>query len=569
MMRIALIATLVVILNGLFAYVVNLPQDVGLDVPDGKLNSLSFAPFREGQSPLLLQFPTPEQIDEDLQLMADKTHTIRTYSSTEGMDVIPALARKHGLKMIQGAWIGYLPKDSRIEIEALVAAANAYPDVIKRVIVGNEVLLRGERQPEELVEYIREVKQRIKQPVSYADVWSIYMKYPDLIKEVDFITIHILPYWEDEPIPVENAPAHIERIYKQVRAEAETISPGKPILIGETGWPSEGRQRGWAIPSVVNEAAFIRSLLKVAADNHFDVNIVEAFNQSWKSELEGVIGANWGLFSVDRKEVFPLTGKVYENEKWFKQFLIASVIMVLIAVCYAKKLQNLPAPKMAAFLVFAQIVCAVLVFQADKTWHTSYDDWQRLKAVLIVLLNIAILALLIERACSLLTGIATSKAITAALENAYLLVITLALYKTYLLAVDGRYVSFPFELAVIPVLGLLGLYGIRCMVDRTRLSCFGFNRMLGLNPSSRPHNQQIGWLILFYMLGLVVGEIRAFMVGRDFIQAYPELGERLWLAVTFALTNGQLLAWLACLAVLALSMLIGNGRLLDRKSLAY
>ncbi len=558
-MRIVSFAALIILLNGLFCYLTNLPEDIGLDVPDGKLNSLSYAPFREGQSPLTEVFSTPEQIDEDLQLLAGKTHTIRTYASSLGLKVIPELARKHGLKMIQGAWIGYVEADIPKELDALVYAANTYPDVVKRVIVGNEVLLRGERTPEELVKYIREVKKRVKQPVSYADVWSMYMKYPDLIKEVDFITIHILPYWEDEPIPVDKAPAHIERIYKQVRKEADRISPGKPILIGESGWPSEGRQRGWAIPSVVNEATFIRGLLKVAADNHFDVNIVESFNQSWKSELEGVIGANWGLFSVDRKEVFPLTGKVYENVKWFDQFLVASLLMVLIAVFYAKKEQNLSMQKVVFFLVFVQILCSLLVFQADKSWYTSYDNWQRTKAVLIVLLNIVIAGLLTHRTSNLLTGEKTKKSAALALNSVYFIVIALALYKTYLLAVDGRYISFPFELAAIPVAGLVGLFCIRCLVNQQiTLSNIDFTRLMGADTENNQQNKQIGWLILFYAAGLVVGEIRAFMVGRDFIQAYPDLAERLGLAVTFTFTNGQLLGWLTCLTILALSLLASS-----------
>lgn len=556
-MRIVLFAALIILFNGLFGYLTNLPEDVGLDVPDGKLNSLSYAPFREGQSPLTEEFSTPEQIDEDLQLLAGKTHTIRTYASSLGLKVIPELARKHGLKMIQGAWIGYVDKDIPKELDELVYAANTYPDVVKRIIVGNEVLLRGERTPEELVEYIREVKKRVKQPVSYADVWSMYMKYPDLIKEVDFITIHILPYWEDEPIPVEKAPAHIERIYKQVREEAERISPGKPILIGESGWPSEGRQRGWAVSTVVNEAAFIRGLLKVAADNHFDVNIVEAFNQSWKSELEGVVGANWGLFSVDRKEVFPLTGKVYENAKWFDQFLIASFIMVLVVCCHAKKLQNLPSLKIAAFLIFVQVLCALLVFQADKTWCTSYDNWQRIRAVLIALLNIAVAGFVIHRASNLLTSAETKKTVITALDALYLIVIALSLYKTYLLAVDGRYISFPFELAVVPITGLLGLACMRCLVGRIALSNLGFNRLIGCNPANDQRNKHIGWLVLFYAVGLAIGETKAFMLGRDFILAYPDVVERLGWATTFALTNCQMLGWLACLVILASSLLVG------------
>lgn len=561
MMRTVVFVTITILLSALLAYVVNLPNDIGLDVPDGKLNSLSFAPFREGQSPLLLQFPKPEQIDEDLRLLADKTHTIRTYSSSAGMKVIPELAQRHGLQMIQGAWIGYLKEDARIEIEALVAAANAYPDVIKRVIVGNEVLLRGERKPEELVEYIREVKQRIKQPVSYADVWSMQIKHPDLIKAVDFITVHVLPYWEDKPIPVDAAPGHIERIYKQVKQEVDAIAPGKPILIGESGWPSEGRQRGWAVPSVVNEAAFILGLLKVAADNSFDVNIVEAFNQSWKSELEGVVGANWGLFSVDREEVFPLTGPVYENTKWLKQFLFASVLMIIIVGCYAKNLSVITSRKLATFLIFVQILCALLIFQADKSWYTSYDNWQRGKTALVILLNIIAGGLLINRAYSLLTDKETPKLVGLALDVVYLIVITLAFYKTYLLAVDGRYISFPFEITSIPLAGIVGLWIVCCLDGKASLSKMRLNPdLLGYKPALPTRNQQIGWLMLFYAAGLVFGEIRAFMVGRDFILEFPNLSERLGWAITYTLTNSQLLAWLAGLLLIAYALLNNSRR---------
>lgn len=563
-MKTALTAALVIALTGIFTYLYNLPVDIGLDVPNGKLNSLSFAPFREGQTPLLLQFPSPEQIDEDLKLLAEKTHTIRTYSITAGMKVIPELARKHGLNMILGAWVGYFdytdPQftdvETRAEIEGLVAAANAYPDVIKRVIVGNEVLLRGEREPEDLIKYIREVKQRVKQPVSYADVWSMYMKHPEIIKEVDFITIHILPYWEDEPIPVENAPAHIERIYKQVRKEAETIAPGKAILIGETGWPSIGRQRGWAVPGVVNEAAFIRGLLKVAADNHFDVNIVEAFNQSWKNELEGVIGANWGLFSVDRKEVFPLTGPVYENPKWFGQFLVGALIMVIVLVCYAKKLQRLTTSQVLAFLIFAQILAYLLVFLGDKSWYTSYDNWQRFRAVLVILLNTSMIWLLLTRACDLLTGSRTKAAMVDALVWAYAVITVICIVKTYFLASDGRYVSFPFEIGVIPVVGLLGLFSLRCLVDEIRFSHLGFNNLIGRKRKRTKNSQYVGWLIVLYMAGLIIGEIIAFMVARDFIQAYPDIPQRLGLAIKFTVTNKQLVLWLGCLGILALTRLV-------------
>ena len=369
----------VILLNTIFSWATNLPQNVGDDVPSGKLNSLSFAPFRDGQDPIHGSFPSAKQLDEDLALMGQVTHSIRTYASLGGSTpLIPDLAKKHGLTILQGGWLSATKSDNTLEMAELIRVANAHPDVIKRVLVGNEVLLRGDLEPEELIEYIRAVKRAVKQPVSYADVWSMYMKYPELIKEVDFITIHILPYWEDEPISVADAPAHIERIYKQVQKEADAIAPHKPILIGESGWPSGGKQRGWSVPSVVNEAQFIRALIQVANKNGFDYNIVEAFDQPWKAALEGTIGAKWGLYDSSRQQVFPLTGKVVENPTWCKTLAAATILLLAIVTIFRKELTGLNTMRLLSFFAITQILATLFVSQSFTLWTTSYTDFQRL-----------------------------------------------------------------------------------------------------------------------------------------------------------------------------------------------
>jgi hypothetical protein len=138
-------------------------------------------------------------------------------------------------------------------------------------------------------------------------------------------------------------------------------------------------------------------------------------------------------------------------------------------------------------------------------------------------------------------------------------VTTLVIYKTYLLASDGRYVSFPFELAVIPVTGLLGLF-IICSFEnkQARLAYFNFNSLIGAGLANDQRNRQIGWLLLFYIAGMVAGEIKAFMVGRDFIASYPDIGDRLTWAVKYTVTNCQLLDWLGCLGILALAFLVNT-----------
>jgi exo-beta-1,3-glucanase (GH17 family) len=564
-MKIASITLLIILLNGLLGWSTNLPQDVGADVPSGKLNSLSFAPFREGQGPIDEKFPTAEQIDSDLRLMGETTHSIRTYASAEGsMPVIPALAQKHGLKMIQGAWLGGLKADNKIEVDEVIRSANANPDVVNRVIVGNEVLLRGDLKPDQLIEYIREVKKAVKQPVSYADVWSMYMKYPELIKEVDFITIHILPYWEDEPITVEEAPKHIERIFKQVQKEAEAIAPGKPILIGESGWPGEGRQRGWSVPSVVNEAKFIRALIEVANRNGFDYNIVEAFNQSWKSEMEGVVGANWGLFSVDRKEVFPLTGKVYENPDWFKG-MAASAILLLLIVAYSwKSLQTLSSTQLAVFLAFSQILTWLLASMVEHLWYTSYSDWQRFTTLLIVGLNAIMAGLILQRGYGLLANMAVNQKTGAWIYTLYIVFAAYAAYKTFGLALNGRYISFPTVAIFIPVIGSAGLMLISYMTQKTwSLKNIEINHLVGHLKPKAEQDKVLGYSLLIVGLILIIWETKAFIVSRDFILAYPDFVERAGIALIFSVTNCQLMTWLLFLTILALPLLVNDDKKLS------
>lgn len=548
--RILLCSLIIFLVHGVFDWIANRPQDAGIDVPSGKLTSLSFAPFREGFSPLEEVFPLPEHIDEDLRLLADKTHGIRTYSSLGGMEPTPDIARKYGLTMIQGGWLGYGAKDNKKEMDALIASANAHPDVVKRVIVGNEVLLRGEMDVDHLIAYIREVKRAVKQPVSYADVWSMYMKHPQLINEVDFITIHILPYWEDEPISVEHSAEHLEKIVRQVEDEARGIAPGKPILIGESGWPSAGRQRGMAIPSVVNEAKFIRGMIQVANRHGFDYNIVEAFNQPWKSNLEGVVGANWGLLSADRKPVFPLTGPVAENPDWPLRFVVATVLWLGIVGFYLKKLQSLSTLRVLVLLGLAQIFSACLVGLADFLWYTSYSTWQRAYVVVMVVANAVLGLLLLARYHALLADMPGLELPAKRLRMLYLFFIALALYKTYGLAVNGRYLSFPVEQFLIPVLGIIGLIICKWLRQGRLHAWIGFDQLSGWSLHGR-FDRPIAVLLNAAVVAMILGETKAFMDGRDFIQAHPGFSDGLPFALSYTLNNQQLLMWLACLAILS------------------
>jgi exo-beta-1,3-glucanase (GH17 family) len=292
-----------------------------------KFYCVSYAPYRGAQNPLVEGTLVPAwQVDQDLALIAKYSKCVRTYSVDDGLDHVLASARKYGLKVLQGVWISNKPEKNRRQIATAIALAKQYPDVVAAVVVGNEVLLRGEMSATDLMAAIREVKAQVPEPVTYADVWEFWLRYPDVQNAVDFVTIHILPYWEDFPIPAKLAAAHVAAI----RAKVGAAMPGKEILIGEFGWPAEGRMREGARPSPANQALAISETLALAQRQNFRVNVIEAFDQSWKRALEGAAGGYWGVFDrATGGPKFTFGAAVSDHPQWRLQALAGALVAVL------------------------------------------------------------------------------------------------------------------------------------------------------------------------------------------------------------------------------------------------
>jgi exo-beta-1,3-glucanase (GH17 family) len=267
--------------------------------PGEKLYCLSYAPYRPGQTPLDSTTHIPAaQIDEDLAQLAKLTDCVRIYAVDQGLDQVVPLAAKHGVKVLMGVWLSKdHPDKTKLQIDTAVRLAHDYTNTIRAVVVGNEILLRGEMSGDDLAASIRTVKARVRQPVTYADVWEFWLRHPEVAAATDFVTIHILPYWEDFPVAADQAAAHVAAIRDRVAA----AYPGKEILIGEMGWPSEGRMREDALPSPANQARVIQDVLALAVRQHFHVNVIEAYDQPWKRALEGTVGGHWGLIDANTR----------------------------------------------------------------------------------------------------------------------------------------------------------------------------------------------------------------------------------------------------------------------------
>jgi exo-beta-1,3-glucanase (GH17 family)/hydrogenase/urease accessory protein HupE len=298
------------------------PLDHAAVDPAKKLDCVSYAPFRGQQTPWNSEIIiSPEQIAEDLGHLARISRCIRTYSIENGLDKVPELAAKAGLKVILGIWLGRDRTKNAALIETAVALAKASPGVVTSVMVGSEVLLRGEMTVSDLRAAIRSVKARVTIPVSYADAWEFWLRYREIGDDVDFVTIHILPYWEDIPVRAEDAAAHVIDVHRQVALAL----PGKEILIGEAGWPGKGRMRDGALPSRVNQARFFSELLGWAGRENFRVNLFEAYDEPWKRQWEGTVGAHWGLFDGETRDVKYAPGSAVSNYPFWKLQLAAGL----------------------------------------------------------------------------------------------------------------------------------------------------------------------------------------------------------------------------------------------------
>jgi glucan 1,3-beta-glucosidase len=294
-----------------------------------KLYCVSYAPFRGSQTPFDPTWIEPGQIEDDLARLASLTDCVRTYSADLGLDRVAEIAERHGLKVIQGLWLGPERARNRREIETVVEIARRHPATVRAIVAGNEVLLRGELSPSALAELIREIRARVVVPVTYAEVWEYWLRNRSVADAVDFVTIHVLPYWEDIPIPADAAAEHVADIHRMV-AQA---FPGKEILLGEAGWPSAGRMREGALPSPANQARVIEEVLAIAKRDGFRVNLIEAFDQPWKRRLEGTVGGHWGLLDGRTRERKSAWGVPLSNHPaWLWQAAIGIVLAAAVFI---------------------------------------------------------------------------------------------------------------------------------------------------------------------------------------------------------------------------------------------
>ena len=288
-----------------------------------RIQGFAFSPFRANEDPTLFEMPTDAEIDADLQLLEGNVNAVRTYSVGGTLSDVPELADRHGLNVALGAWLDANRDKNEEQLRTVIDLAKTHQNVV-RVIVGNEVLFRGDLKVEELAKYLDRARTSIGQPVGTAETWHTWLAYPELAQHVDFIGVHLLPYWEG--VAVDRA---VDYSFSQLRRLQQTF-PHKSIVIAEIGWPSRGRTRESAVASDANEALFLRRFLHRAAQEKILYYVMEAFDQPWKAYLEGAVGSYWGVYDVNRHPKFAFTAPIVRVPEW--HILAAASVAVALVV---------------------------------------------------------------------------------------------------------------------------------------------------------------------------------------------------------------------------------------------
>lgn len=255
-----------------------------------KLAGVCYGPSHDGEDPNDGILPSESAINADISLISNMANSIRTYGITGSMEAIPQFCDDTGLNYYPGAWISQSRLQNDKEISTLIKVGNQDSVSVKSLLVGNEVLLRGDIPEEELIAYIQQVKAGSRLPVGTAEPWYIWLDHPGLAQAVDVIFVHIYPYWDG--ISLDIAPEYVFSRWQEIK----DAFPGKKVIIGETGWPTQGDGKGSAVPGEANQQEFLSRFLILNQTHNAEFFLFEVFDEKWKEKYEGTVGAHWGLY---------------------------------------------------------------------------------------------------------------------------------------------------------------------------------------------------------------------------------------------------------------------------------
>jgi exo-beta-1,3-glucanase (GH17 family) len=319
--------------------------------------------------------PTQEEITEDLKILAAMgVKVLRTYNTSQFPQAADLLAAIRALKSIDpnfemyvmlGAWIeahnswqdgtdhfrGDIKKNTS-DIEAAVAMANEYPDIVKAIAVGNEAMVQWAVNyfvyPKTILKWVTHLQELKKTGLLNADIWitssdnyeswgggaTLYHTedLTALINAVDFVSVHTYPFHDSfynqdfwGVLPNEEILTKPEMIeatmkraaeygasqYQAVVDYIESLGIDKPIHIGESGWASSDGaaygEKGSKAADEYKEKMFYQYMREWTDAAGVSLFYFEAFDERWKDSADASGSENhFGLIRLNNEVKYAL-----------------------------------------------------------------------------------------------------------------------------------------------------------------------------------------------------------------------------------------------------------------------
>jgi len=282
----------------------------------GPVHAVCYGPHRDGQRPGG-PGPSAAELREDLSLMQAHWRLLRIYSAGGVAETLLEEIRTGGLEMkvVLGVWIAPEVADAnRTEVDTAIRLANTYPGIVAAVCVGNETQIDWSvhRSPvADLIEHVRRVRGKVTVPVTVADDFNYWNKPESrvLAAELDFILMHAHPLWNG--LPLDGALAWLQTQL----AEVEALHPGRPVVVGETGWATSVHTEGEQAKLIKGQAGeaeqttFHAAVRTWTEQDKLTVFFFEAFDEAWKGgDHPAEVEKHWGLYNTDRSPKAAVAG---------------------------------------------------------------------------------------------------------------------------------------------------------------------------------------------------------------------------------------------------------------------
>ena len=270
-------------------------QSLFKKVLENGMHGLCFSTYEDGQGPGTQI--TEAQIRRRMEIIKPYTKWVRSFSCTDGNELIPKIAKEYGIKTLVGAWLGNDDDINEKEISGLIKLAKeGYVDI---AAVGNEVMYRKDLTEDELLDFMHRVKREIPDiPMGYVDAYYEFSHRPRITEACDVILANCYPYWEG--CSLEYSLLYMKDMYNQ----AVSAANGKKVIISETGWPSVGELFHGAQPGHENALKYFINAQKWSEEDDIEMFYFSSFDESWKVGSEGDVGAYWGLWDKNEKLKF-------------------------------------------------------------------------------------------------------------------------------------------------------------------------------------------------------------------------------------------------------------------------